>query len=111
MPKFSNGTYVNKTGNGKAPYLRISAGPHRDRYVHEMVMEAKLGRELLPGETVEHDNADGLDCDWRNLRVVTQGENVTMANERRRKSGGYRRMKAKQAGVEDRVCPEEFDDA
>lgn len=63
-PRFNGGVYVN--GNG---YLRISAGPLRGKYVHVLVLEAKLGRRLEPHEESHHINGDRLDCRPENLEV------------------------------------------
>ena len=50
--------------------FRISAGPHRNRRVHDMIAEAMLGRELKSEETVHHVDHNKLNCDWRNLEVL-----------------------------------------
>lgn len=73
MPPRANGTYLNTiTRNGHTlQYLRISAGPQRDRYVHQLVAEAMLGRPLAPDEEVDHKDTDTLNNDWRNLEVKT----------------------------------------
>lgn len=60
-------------------YLRVTAGPQRNRYVHMLVMEAKLGRELLSNETVDHIDGNRLNNDWRNLRVVERDANAALA--------------------------------
>ena len=87
MPRFSKGTVVNRVKPSAHPgpqrYLRISAGPLRDKYVHTVVAEAKLGRPLRENETVEHINGDGLDCSPDNLVVVLRARNTAMQHERR----------------------------
>src|ERR1035437_6577387 len=65
MAKFSGGVHVDDK-----EYLRISAGPHRNRRVHDMIAEAMLGRELKPDEDVHHKDENKLNCDWRNLEVI-----------------------------------------
>src|ERR1035437_6382402 len=65
MAKFSGGVHVDDK-----EYLRISAGPHRNRRVHTLVAEAMLGRELKPDEDVHHKDENKLNCDWRNLEVL-----------------------------------------
>lgn len=47
--RFKHGMKVNDCG-----YLRISAGPQRGMYLHRLVLEAKLGRMILPGHTAHH---------------------------------------------------------
>lgn len=79
----SVGTYENYPTGAVRPYIRVCAGPQRDKYVHELVMEAKLGRELSPGETVEHEDGDTLNNDWRNLTVLTKPQNSAAMWERR----------------------------
>jgi hypothetical protein len=91
MPKFNGGTRPHKifkkgkTYVNPATYLRITAGPQRDQYVHMLVAKAKIGRDLLPGETVEHDNGNGLDCDPKNILVVSRGRNTQLMHERRKR--------------------------
>ena len=88
MPNFQGGTTAHRTRNDRTTrYLRITAGPQRDQYVHILVAEAKIGRKLLPDETVEHKNGDGLDCDPGNLIVVTRSENSKLMHERRKGRG------------------------
>lgn len=71
MPAPGDGTYLNSiTRNGRTQqYLRISRGPQRDRYVHQLVAEAKLGRALLPHEEVDHHDGNTLNNHWENLVV------------------------------------------
>lgn len=71
MPLPGDGTYLNTITRGgrTITYLRISAGPHRGRYVHQLVMEAKLGRPLLPHEEVDHIDGNTLNNGWENLQV------------------------------------------
>jgi HNH endonuclease len=51
-------------------YLRITAGPCRNEYVHRIVAAALLGRELKRDEQVHHRNNDKLDPRHWNLLVV-----------------------------------------
>ena len=64
--KFKRGTTV-KTTKG---YPRVSAGPHRNKYVHRMIAAAMLGRELTKDEEVHHKNGDKLDFAFQNLFVL-----------------------------------------
>ena len=86
MPTFNRGVVVNKVKPSAHPgpqrYLRISAGPLRDKYVHTVVAEAKLGRPLRDDETVEHVDGNGLNCSPENLVVVTRARNTEMKHER-----------------------------
>lgn len=87
MPQFKNGTYVNKCNDGKRPYLRISAGPQRGRYVHDVILEAIIQRDLKPGETAEHIHGDGLNVHWTNIgrKPVFRRENTALMHKRRKR--------------------------
>ena len=55
-----NARWKGGTGlNGKG-YPRIWAGPLRGQYLHRVVAEAMLGRELRPDEEVHHRDKDKL---------------------------------------------------
>lgn len=82
--KWRGGTTINNTKNGKAPYLRITSGPQRGRYVHELVMEGMLGRELTPDEEVDHKDTDGLNPKWTNLELVSHAENMRRMQARKK---------------------------
>jgi hypothetical protein len=71
MPPPGDGVSLNSiTRNGKTiVYLRVTRGPQRNRYVHQLVAEAKLGRALRPGEEVDHNDGDTLNNHWENLVV------------------------------------------
>lgn len=81
MPALGDGCYVNDTTSGK--YLRICAGPQRGKYVHQLVAEALLGRELSAREQVDHKDQNTLNNDWRNLEVILLNEHTQRTNERR----------------------------
>ena len=77
--RFNGGTVVNDSG-----YLRISAGPLRDVYVHKLVMEAKLGRPIDPKvEEVHHKDGDRLNCHPDNLEVMTIPQHRVHENNKR----------------------------
>lgn len=101
MPAFKTGTKVNTPSGVKR--IRISAGPQRDVYVHQLVMIAmRLGQrdgfraaagldqeerleELFPAhiESVDHENGDSLDNLPSNLTPVSLSENTTRMMRRR----------------------------
>lgn len=89
--RFKHGVGINRTHkNGKvARYLRISAGPLRGKYVHTLIMEAKLGRKLRKDETVEHRDGNGLNCAIRNLTVVSRPENSRLMRKRLTEPDSY----------------------
>jgi HNH endonuclease len=66
LSSFKSGTQVHD--NGK--YLRITAGPLRYKYVHIIVAEGMLGRELTRDEHVHHIDGNQMNCKWTNLLVV-----------------------------------------
>lgn len=84
MPPPGAGTYVNTiTRSGRTiRYLRISSGPQRDRYVHQLVAEAMLGRPLAADEEVDHKDTNTLNNDWRNLDVIKDGPHARRTRER-----------------------------
>ena len=83
MPPFKDGTYINRVNGHKCERIRISAGPQRGKYVDVLVLEAKLGRPLEHGMTVEHSNGNTLDCDPDNLEEVTLSDNQYLKYTRR----------------------------
>ena len=83
---FLGGVSVNKMHCGTR-YLRIRSGPLKDEYVHILVAEAKIGRKLLPDETVDHLDGDGLNCAPENLEVVSLEENARRMHERHERNG------------------------
>ena len=81
-----NGCYVNRCNDPSRKYIRISAGPQRGRYVHDLILEAKIGRRLLPHETAEHKDGNGLNVDPENIIGPMYREENT---RRMRKRNGY----------------------
>jgi len=61
-----NGTTAKTTKK----YLRVTAGPLRNWYVHRIVAAALLGRELTKDEEVHHKDGDRLNCWFTNLWVI-----------------------------------------
>jgi hypothetical protein len=103
-PPFKNGISANIHVKGKKlKHLRIKAGPQRDRYLHDIVFEAKiLGRREswerehpdqpvpvnefynyldLTWETVDHHDQDSLNNSPGNLVRMKRGDNVAKANK------------------------------
>ena len=84
MPLPGDGVTVNtiRRNDRTIRYLRITSGPQRDRYVHQLVAEAMLGRPLLPSEEVDHLDQDTLNNDWRNLLVRTVSDHAKVTRTR-----------------------------
>jgi hypothetical protein len=100
MPPFKDGVAVNTIERAglEIKYLRITAGPQRGRYVHQVVMEGILGRPLLPGEEVDHKNGDTFDNGYDNLQLLDISEH---AKETRRRQ----KEKRAAAHVDAEPCP------
>jgi len=78
--KWNGGLTINCDG-----YLQITAGVLRGRYVHRLVLEAKLGRPLAKDEEAHHLNGDRLDCRPENLEAATVQEHRPYLNGARKK--------------------------
>jgi HNH endonuclease len=94
VPPFKDGTKLayphgRTRRDGKlrpTKYLRITAGPQRGKYVHDLIAEARLGRELEGDETVEHKDGNGLNVAPGNLVVVTKTVNTQLRHSREQKA-------------------------
>lgn len=76
--RWKGGTAVNTNG-----YLRITAGPLKGAYVHQVVAEAKIGRALESDEEVHHLDGDGLNPHPDNLEVIPKELHPARDQERR----------------------------
>lgn len=68
-----DGTRKNYTRTGKKGkcYLRISAGPQRGIYVHQLVAMALVRRPLTQNEVPDHIDGDGQNNHPSNIRVMS----------------------------------------
>ena len=84
MPLPGDGVTVNtiRRNDRTIRYLRITSGPQRDRYVHQLVAEAMLGRPLRPDEEVDHQDQDTLNNAWTNLTVRTVSDHAKVTRTR-----------------------------
>lgn len=79
---------LNRGTEKKQPYLRITAGPQRNCYVHRLIAEAMLGRPLRKDETVHHKDGNTLNNRWTNLEVLLLSDHARLGNaEAKRKAG------------------------
>lgn len=53
-------------------YIRFTAGEHKGRLQHIVVMEQHIGRELQPQEVVHHINGNRKDNRIENLQLMTR---------------------------------------
>lgn len=69
-------------------YLRDSK---TDKYIHRMVMEAYLGRELKAEEHIHHIDGDPSNNDIKNLAMLSNSEHRKLENKtaKRNKYGRY----------------------
>jgi hypothetical protein len=81
MKRNRDGTFAIQSGQyiSDKGYWRYSAGVHRGKYVHRVLMEKHLRRKLRKDEVVHHrngnrlDNGDHWDGKW-NLEVMGERE-------------------------------------
>lgn len=64
-------------------YLVIKAGPCRDKRVHVLVAEAKLGRKLKRSEHVHHKDGNTRNPHWKNLIVIDNSLHGIVSNRQR----------------------------
>lgn len=89
-PKWKNGSYVTKDG-----YVRLTAGPDRDKYEHRAKVAAQLrenpGRELRPDEEVHHQNfVRSCNHDW-NLILMDAALHHGISGNRPERRWGQRK--------------------
>ena len=62
-------------------YLVYTRGPNRDRGVHRVLMEKRLGRKLRRDEHVHHVDGNRANNTFSNLRVMTNAEHAALHGE------------------------------
>jgi hypothetical protein len=92
MPPPGDGTCLNTIERCglEIRYLRVSSGPQRGKYVHQLVAEAMLGRSLMAFEEVDHMDGNTLNNHFTNLQVI---HGSAHAKETRRRAVQKRREK------------------
>ena len=71
-------------GQSRKPsgYIGITMGPNKGRSVHDIIVEQRIGRRLLPNEIVHHDDEDRGNNDPSNLILMTRAEHSRMHRRR-----------------------------
>ncbi len=92
-PNFSGGKYTDEKG-----YIRVLRPdhPHENHgyiYEHRLVMEAHLGRYLLPDETVHHINEIKIDNRIENFFLTSVSEHSTLHREGKRGSASSAKLR------------------
>ncbi len=91
-----------KTTRGNLWYAVASPGGHTPRRrMHRVVLGRVLGRWLMPSETVDHINNNGLDNRRSNLRLVSPSGNS--ANTRKQRTFKGKSTHSKYKGVSRRL--------
>lgn len=63
-------------------YLQFTSSPangtHAGKFLHTVIAEWKIGRALLPGEVVHHEDRNKLNNDPSNIEVMTASEHAKL---------------------------------
>jgi hypothetical protein len=70
-----NGRGTSLKANG---YVVYTQGEHKDRAVHDVLMEERLGRRLMPDECVHHIDRNRSNNDPNNLALVTRSGHMRL---------------------------------
>lgn len=81
--------YWSATGSGSRFYAQGSMNGKRP-YMHRVIMERMLGRELQDGEQVDHIDNDPLNNQRSNLRIATHRQNVKNRKRHRNNKSGFK---------------------
>lgn len=70
--------------------IPTGGGKYRITQIHRLIMEAHLGRKLLPEEEVDHKNLNTLDNRLQNLRVASSCQNGSNRRKPSNNTSGYK---------------------
>lgn len=59
-------------------------------FLHQAVLETKLGNKLEKGQLVDHVDGDGLNCQRNNLRLATHSQNLANRGKTSQNSTGLK---------------------
>lgn len=76
MAKFKGGTSLHSNGG----YIKFTAGPLRDQFVHVVIAEAMLGRKLRDDEHVHHKDGNVRNPHHSNLIVLGKDVHNAISN-------------------------------
>ena len=57
-------------------YVEYTRGPHKGRMVHDVIVEARIGRRLRDGELVHHRDGNRQNNIDENLELTTRSEHA-----------------------------------
>lgn len=75
----------------QAGYVEFTTGPHKGRLIHDVMMEAKIGRRLRPGETVHFIDEDRQNNDPDNHELLMLADHMRLHRLKEIQSGNLRK--------------------
>ncbi|TIR34517.1 MAG: hypothetical protein E5X35_07315 [Mesorhizobium sp.] len=75
----------------QAGYLEFTTGPHKGRLVHDVMMEVRIGRRLMPGETVHFIDDHRQNNDPDNHELLMRADHMRLHRLKEIQSGKIRK--------------------
>ncbi|RWH31604.1 HNH endonuclease [Mesorhizobium sp.] len=72
-------------------YIEITRGPNKGRLIHDVLMEARIGRRLLPGEVVHFADDDRQNNHPDNHQLMTRADLARLHRLQEMESGKIRK--------------------